>query len=165
MTAADVLELFQRALAVSLPTFAWVVLGLALNRFGLLPESLNNRLSLLCFRFGFPVMLFAGAARVDYTDIARARYLLAGIAGTLITLLLSWLYARWRGFARERQGIFAQTAFRSNLAIMGLALAVSAYGEQATAIAALPVAVLTTLYNVLAVWVLGVTLGAGSGLR
>jgi len=165
VTAAAVLGLFLSALAVSLPTFAWVALGLALNRFGLLPEALNNRLSLLAFNFGFPLMLFAGAARVDYTDIGRAHYLLAGAAGAVLSLLLAWQYARWRGVPRRRQGLFAQAAYRSNLAIMGLALAVSAYGEGATALAALPVAVLTLLYNVLAVWVLGATLDTGAGFR
>ena len=57
-----------------------------------------------------------------------------------------------------------QAAFRSNLAIVGLALAVAAYGERGPVIAALPVAVLTTLYNVLAVWVLNSTLGTGASI-
>lgn len=156
------LQLFYSALAVSLPTFAWVVLGLLLRRVGAVSEELIGQVSRLAFNFGLPMMLFAGAAQVDYSTIGGARYLLAGVLGTMLTLILAWLYSRWRGHPRALQGIFVQAAFRSNLAIVGLALAVSAYGERATLLAALPVALMTVLYNVLAVWVLNSTLGSGT---
>lgn len=107
-------------------------------------------------------MLFAGAAQVDYSSLASARYLLAGVLATLLTLALSWIYSHWRGHPVVQRGIFAQAAFRSNLAIVGVALAISAYGDRGPVLAALPVAVMTALYNVLAVWVLNVTLGHGT---
>jgi hypothetical protein len=57
-----------------------------------------------------------------------------------------------------------QGAFRSNLAIMGLALCISAYGEQGAQLAALAVAIMTSLYNVLVVFVLNATLGGTSSI-
>ena len=59
MSLASTLNLFYASLAVSLPTFGWVALGVALNAFGILPQWLNDRISLLAFRFGLPLMLFA----------------------------------------------------------------------------------------------------------
>ena len=165
MNATDTLALFYNTLAISLPTFGWVILGLLLQRVGLLPQSLNDRVSLLAFRYGLPLMLFAGASRVDYGSLSSARYLLAGVLAALLVTAVSWVYSRRRGHAREQRGIFVQAAFRSNLAIVGLALCVAAYGERGTALGALPVALMTVLYNVLAVWVLGATLGPGSGKR
>lgn len=164
MSGPEVLALLGGALAVSVPTFGWVLAGLALRRVGLLSEALINRVSQLAFRFGLPAMLFAGAARIDYSSIGSARYLLAGVLATLLTLAAAWLYSRWRGHPQAQRGIFLQAAFRSNLAIVGLALAVAAYGERGPVLAALPVAALTTLYNVLAVWVLNSTLGAGASI-
>ena len=156
------LSLFLAALQVSLPTFAWVILGLVLARLGLLPEQLVTALSKVAFSFVLPLMLLVGAAQVDYSALGNARYLLAGMLATLVTLCSSWVYSRWRGHPRAQQGIFVQAAFRSNLAIIGIALAVAAYGERGTVLAALPVAVMTALYNVLAVWVLNTTLGRDS---
>lgn len=164
MTPADALALFQSALAVSLPTFAWVALGMVLRLTGVLSRQLSDRISLLAFRFGLPVMLFAGAAQVDYTSLGNARYLLVGVLTTLLVFASSWLYTRWRRHARQVQGIFVQSAFRSNLAIVGLALAFSAYGEVGTSLAALPVALMTVLYNILAVWVLNATLGTSTSM-
>lgn len=162
MTGANALGLFYSSLAVSLPIFGWVILGLLLYRFGILSESLNAVLSRLSFNFGLPLMLFAGAAQVDYTTLRDANYLLAGVVATLLTLCLAWVYSGWRSHPRASQGIFVQAAFRSNLAIVGVALTYSAYGERGPVLAALPIAVMTVLYNVLAVWVLGATLGSST---
>jgi predicted permease len=160
VSATDALALFYAALTVSLPTFAWLVVGVALKFLGLLPRALVETLSRLAFNAGLPVMLFAGAAQVDYSALGSARYLLAGVLSTLFILAISWTYARWRAFPRPVQGIFVQAAFRSNLAIVGVALTFSAYGERGPVLAALPIALMTVLYNVLAVWVLNTTLGA-----
>ncbi|MFT4519125.1 MAG: putative permease [Halioglobus sp.] len=165
MSFADTLNLFYAALAVTLPAFAWLMCGLLLHRVGLLSDSLNDTISRLSFRYGLPVMLFAGAVQVDYSTLSTARYLLAGILATLVTLALSWGYSRRRGHSRGVQGVFVQAAFRSNLAIIGIAMTYSAYGERGPVLAALPVALMTVLYNILAVWVLNVTLGAQTSVR
>ena len=158
------MTLFYSALSVSVPTFAWVLLGLLLSRVGLLSPVLIDRVSRLAFNFGLPLLLFVGAAQVDYSTLDSSSYLLAGVLATLLTLALSWMYSRWRGHPRALQGIFVQAAFRSNLAIVGIALAVAAYGERGLVLAALPVALMTALYNVLAVWVLNTTLGHGASV-
>jgi predicted permease len=148
------------ALSVSLPTFGWVILGLILRRIGLLRDEWVQVFSRLSFRYGLPLLLFAGAAQVDYSAISQARYLLAGVITTLLITASSWVYSVSRGHLQAQRGLFVQAAFRSNLAIVGLALSVSAYGERGAVLAALPIAVLTLLYNVIAVWVLNTTLGA-----
>jgi predicted permease len=160
----DAFALFSAALAVSLPTFAWVALGVLLKALGILPQHLSDTLSRLAFNYGLPVMLFAGAAQVDYATLGSARYLLAGVLATLLTLGLGWYYSRWREHPREQQGIFVQAAFRSNLAIIGVALTFAAYGELGPELAALPIALMTVLYNILAVWVLNTTLGSNTSM-
>ena len=135
-----------------------------LSRLGWLTQSLNDRISRLSFKYGLPLMLFAGAAGVDYSILKSAGYLAAGVIATLAVLLFSWLYSSWRGHPLSERGIFVQGAFRSNLAIMGLALCISAYGEKGAQLAALAVAIMTSLYNVLAVIVLNATLGGNSSV-
>ncbi|MEM8563399.1 MAG: AEC family transporter [Pseudomonadota bacterium] len=155
----DPLALLVSALEVSVPTFGWVLLGLLLRYFSWISVSAVDAVSRIAFNYGLPFMLFAGAAQVDYSSLKSARYLAAGVLATLITLTLSWVYSHWRGHPRAQQGIFVQAAFRSNLAIVGLGLSVAAYGDRGPLLAALPVALMTALYNVLAVWVLKTTLG------
>jgi predicted permease len=165
LSFTDALNLFQASLAISLPTFGWVLCGQVLHRLGVFPLGLNEKIARLAFTFGLPVMLFAGAAQVDYRALGGAYYLLAGVLATLVIFAVSWQYSKWRGHPRAEQGLFVQAAFRSNLAIIGIALTYSAYGERGPVLAALPVALMTVLYNVLAVWVLNATLGAGTTMR
>jgi predicted permease len=121
---------------------------------------LNRTVSHLVFRYGLPVVLFFGATRVDYTRIAQAGYLLAGIIATFLLVLLAEFYGRRRRFERGDRAVFVQAAYRSNLGVIGIALCVQAYGQEGLALAALPVAVLTILFNLIAVVLLGRAYGS-----
>ena len=157
-------QLTLTAAAVSLPTFGWVMLGLVLRLLGWLQPRHVQAISKFAFNAALPLLLFISAAGVDFAAMGGATYLLAGVLATVLTLCLSWIYARWRGFAPATLGVFVQAGFRSNLAILGFALCHAAYGEQGLSLAALPVAVMTALYNALAVWVLQVTHGGSRSL-
>ncbi len=150
-------ELLWTSLAVSLPTFGWVALGLVLRRIGWLDQQRVDRVSLWCFNLGLPLLLFLGAAQLDYREALSARYLWAGMAAAVLVVALAWAYGRFRGWEGSDFGVFVQAAFRSNLGIVGTALVLSAYGSRGLLLAALPVAVMTALYNVLAVWLLNRT--------
>lgn len=152
------------ALKVTGPIFLWVLLGVVARRLGWLGPPLVERLSLLVFRYGMPVILGLGASRVDYSEIAGSAYLQAGILSVLVVTLLGHLYGRWRGLPQADHGVFLQAVFRSNLGIIGIALCASAYGERGLVMAALPVAVLTVLYNILAVYVLNRAHGKSASL-
>ncbi len=144
-------ELFGFALGVTGPIFLWVLLGTLLYRMGWLPDRLVRALSQLVFRIGLPIVLFFGAVRIDYRQIVHANYLLAAVVATLAVVAGAGVYARLRGFQGETAAIFVQGAYRSNAGVIGVAMAASAYGEEGVALAALPVAILTILYNVIAV--------------
>lgn len=150
-------DVLLTAFSVSLPTLGWIVLGMSLRRVGLLPQAVTEFISRFAFNVGLPLLLCISAAGLDFTTIGSATYLLAGVVATLLTLTLGWIYAHWRGFPGPTLGVFVQATFRSNLAIVGISLSHAAYGERGLALAVLPVAVMTTLYNVLAVWVLQTT--------
>ena len=125
----------------------------------MLSDELNRLGSEALFRLGLPVVLFFGAIQVDYWLIGSATYLIAGIVATLVVTLLSLVYAKLRGMGLADGAVFVQAAYRSNLGVIGIALAAQAYGEEGLALAALPVAVMTILYNLIAVPVLGIGFG------
>ena len=148
-------ELFGFAIGVTSRTFFWVLLGVLAFRTGKLSAALVQRTAGLVFRYGLPIILFFGAARVDYGQVAQAKYLLAGVIATLLVVAAAILYARLRGYLAGDLAIFAQAAYRANTGVVGIALAAAAYGEEGVALAAMPVALLTILYNLIAVVLLG----------
>ncbi|GAB3277445.1 AEC family transporter [Parahaliea aestuarii] len=159
MADSDTLKLIVTALSVSGPTFGWVLLGVVLRRVGVIQQRHVDAISRVAFMAALPVLLFASAALVDYRHLGDARYLAAGVVATFVTLFASLCYCRWRGFSLGDTGVFVQASYRSNLAIVGIALCHAAYGEAGLALATLPLAVMTALYNMLAVALLNATHG------
>lgn len=150
---------FAAALAVTGPTFLWVMAGVLIRRLGWLPDRWIAAIAQACFRYGIPVLLFLGASGADYSRLSEARYILVGIIATLLVVALAELWGRLRNMGRRDRGVFVQAAYRSNLGVVGLALCASTYGIDGLAMAALPVALLTILYNLIAVVVLGASHG------
>jgi len=147
------------ALKVVAPSFGQVLFGIGLRRFGVLNETRVQQLSRIMFVTGMPVVMFMSAAGTDLDGVLESRYLAAGVVATLINTLMAVAYARWRGFSLPDSGVFAQGAYRSNMGFIGIALCANAYGAQGLQLAALPLAVWTTLYNIIAVWLLNQTHG------
>ena len=147
--------LFGFALEVTTPIYFWLFLGVLVYRLGRIPEPVLRQLSLLVFRAGLPVVLFFGAVQVDYRQVFHAVYVLAGFLSTVAMIGLGLAWARFRGMSAEEGAIFTQGAYRANLNVIGVALCAQAFGEEGLALAALPVALLTIFFNVVAVVLLG----------
>jgi predicted permease len=138
-----------------------VLAGYFIYRVTRVPDILVRDLSLLVFRVGLPVVLFFGAVQVDYTRLGTAKYVLAGSLASLAVVACALIYANARGWRGEQRAIFTQGAYRANLGIIGIALCAEAYGQEGLALAALPVAVMTILYNLVAVVLLNHAYGKG----
>ncbi|MDO4683296.1 MAG: AEC family transporter [Lautropia sp.] len=139
------------ALDVTLPSALMLGFGLILRRSGQIDPEFAARASRLVFNYALPLLLFSKLAENDIQYGEQAVLLLAGTITTFTLYLLAELYA-WRGVPDARdKGVFVQGVFRSNMAIMGLAFVLNAYGDAGLAAGAVYVGVITLLYNVLSV--------------
>jgi len=145
-------------IAITAPIFFTIIAGALLRAFNILSPSVFDRLASAVYWFIMPATLFFGSLKLDFSSDIGSPYLLAGVVVTLLVISLSYGYGRWRGLPRAHIGIFVQGAYRSNLGLVGIALAVQAYGDAGLALATLPVAIWTLVYNVLAVFILNTTL-------
>ena len=78
------LSLLLDALRISVPIFAWVILGAALSRVGVLRGRFINVVSRFSFNIALPIVLLVGASGVDYTTLGGASYLYAAIISSLL---------------------------------------------------------------------------------
>ena len=139
------------AIDVTLPSVLMLAFGLLLRRAGQVDATFAAKASSLVFNYGLPCLLFSKLVGSDIQYEEQARLLAAGVTTTFILYLGAELYA-WRFVAEPRdKGVFVQGVFRSNMAIMGLAFVLNAYGEAGLAAGAVYVGVVTLLYNVLSV--------------
>ncbi|WP_461483429.1 AEC family transporter [Porticoccus sp.] len=151
MNESTPIALLAFALSITGPIFLVVLLGLFLKRIGQVPHEFVKPASNLVFNVGLPVVLFLSIYRADLSNFDMGLPLLVAVPLTLLLFALSWPVGKWLTSNSAEQGIFVQGAFRGNLAVIGLAFCNNAYGQVGLATAAVPIALLTVLYNVLAV--------------
>ncbi len=136
------------------PIFVLVLLGLFLKRIGLIDDRFISVSSRLVFSICLPVLLFTTIIGLDIETTLDINALAFSLAATLLAFAISWLVAIPVVDRKADRGVFVQGSFRGNLGVIGLALCASTYGATGLATASLLMAVMTILYNVLAVVVL-----------
>lgn len=145
------LDDFFFAFYITAPIFCILGLGIFFKRIGLITDEFARIGSDLVFKVTLPCLLFVKIVETDFLhDLPVNLIVYAVVATVLVFLLLDRLVSSSISLPGDR-GVFVQGAYRSNMGIIGLAYCLSAYGEPVVAIVSIYLAVLTTLYNVLAV--------------
>lgn len=158
---SDFLTQLSFAFSVTGPIFVLVFLGVVLKRFGMIDYAFTDTASKLVFNVALPAVLFFAIANVDIWAVLNPAYLALVLGGTFVVFLLLSLLSRWVVTIPQDRGVFVQGAFRSNLAIVGLAFVINAYGDEGLALASIFVSFVTIFHNVLSVYTLNASLNQG----
>jgi len=143
---------FSFALSITGPILLLLVLGWSIRRMHLVDDSFVTQANALVFNVALPVMLFFAISAGSLNQAFNLPLTLIGLGGTLA--LVGLLLIVGRLIPADQRGVFVQGSYRGNLAILGVALAVATYGESVLPLVAVYIAVVTTVYNIVAVWVL-----------
>jgi predicted permease len=154
-----------------LPLILLIGLGATLSRVRFLGPQFAGDLNKLAFWIALPALLFRSAAGASEASAATWWLLGVMLLGTVLVALLGWGWSRVLGVPVAGQGTFVQSAFRGNLAFIGIpvlaASVVDAPESVRVPLLASGVIVMTltmAFYNVLAVVVLQTSRpGRGAG--
>ena len=120
---------FAEILLIVLPVFVVIGLGWVLLRFGLIDSEFLRQTNRLVYYVCLPLLLFYKIATADFSSNFNAALVgasaLAIVAGFLISYAFAWL----RHYPPAVIGAFSQGSFRGNIAYVGLAIVLNAYGE------------------------------------
>lgn len=145
------MESFIFAINAVMPLILMVALGYTLKRVGMIKPDFAKVANKLVFRVFLPSTLFLNVYKIGSAadiDIAYVIYALAAVLAVfLIMAPLTGLITK----DARRRGVILQASFRSNFALVGIALASALFGESGVAAAALLSAIIIPTYNVLAV--------------
>lgn len=147
-------EAFQFSFNVTLPTILMMLLGVFLRYRQWIDDSFCQMASRVIFNFALPATLFLNVAQSPSDYAGQFRLILCGIIGTFIVYICAEWWATKYIQTKGLRAIFSQGTFRSNAAILGLALAMNAYGIESVGKVSVFVAVLVILFNVFGVMVL-----------
>ncbi|WGE47629.1 AEC family transporter [Actinobacillus equuli] len=145
------LEALQFSISTTLPTILLMFAGISLRRKKYIDDHFCNMASKSLFNFAIPTLLFLNMQKGELNYAANIPLILTAIIGTLTIYLVAEWWAGKYIADKPFRAVFTQGTFRSNIAILGLALIMNAYGSEAMASASIYVAVSVILFNTLAV--------------
>lgn len=139
------------SLEVTGPIALVVVLGIVFRRVGWVNDAFIQGGSKLVFNVGLPSLLFLNIVGASSATLAGGGIVVFGVVFTGVWFVLLSLMAPWITPHRDERGVFVQGSFRGNMGIVGLALTLNAFGQEAALLASVYLAILTLMYNILAV--------------
>jgi predicted permease len=123
------MPLFLDIINIVLPVFSVIALGWLLRRWGLIDALFIKQTNRLVYYVCLPLLLFYKIGTADFFTNFNGRLICASIAAVTITFIASYAYTVFRKYPNNARGVFSQGAFRGNIAYMGLAITLNAYGE------------------------------------
>jgi len=147
------------ALHTILPILLLVALGAGLARMRFLGASFMADLNRLAFWVALPALLFRSVVHAESPGPQTFHLLGVMVIATLLTAVIGWLAAIPLRLPPGSRGTLSQSAFRGNMAYIGIPVLAYAFagvpgGREAFATAVIVMALLMALYNVMAVFVL-----------
>lgn len=150
----DYIASISFTLGVIAPIFLIVLVGLLLRRTGQITPDFIAVASKLVFNICLPLLMFIAITESDVQFAQSWRLAVFSAVFAACSFFVAWFVAGWAGVAPVDRGVAVQSAFRSNLGIIGIALCANAYGQAGLAVGALILAAVTPLYNVFSIYAL-----------
>ncbi len=153
MSSAYLLAL-QFTFSVTAPVFLIVFLGLFLKRNERINDEFIDIASKLVFNICLPILLFLAIINSRVDLIAHWRLAAFSAIAATISFFSFWWLSSLFAVKPQDKGVAVQSAFRSNLAIVGIALCTNAFGEEGLSVGAIIIAVVIPIYNILSIYAL-----------
>lgn len=144
-------EIFVFSANCSLPICLMLMLGVLLKRIALINDAFIDVASRLVFQVTLPTLLFLSIISSEHDFAHSTKLITYGLAANIIFFILVTLATKYWLQQPNDKGVIIQGSYRANTAIIGLAYVANAYGDSGVALAAVYVAPMTILYNILAI--------------
>jgi len=113
------------------PIFLIVVVGWTLRKIGVIQENFIKQSIKFVFNVTLPILIFLKLAVADFSTIFDSGIIVLVYGCMFIVFILGWLLARIFIKKGNGRGVFIQGGFWPNNVIIGLALIMNVFGEDA----------------------------------
>lgn len=144
------MENLLTALNCVLPIFTMLAAGYLAKRVGVVSAEIVPQLNKLCFSVLLAIYMFSSVYSADFGGFSPD-LLFFLIAQTLVLFVIGFFIISNTVKDRRRCGTYLQSLFRSNIAIIGVALAQTLTDAAGIASMTIVITVMVPIYNILAV--------------
>lgn len=147
------------SIQVVVPIYFMIAIGYAAKRFGIFSRGTLKEMNQSVFRLFLPMLLFENMYKSE-VSIEDGGLIIYAVVCAVCIYLVCCLAAFHFISDRARAATVAQGMYRSNFALLGIALTETMYGVGNTGVTGMLVAVIVPFYNILAVILFEVSKGA-----
>ncbi len=147
------------------PICLMLLLGVILKRIALINDAFIDVASKLVFQVTLPALLFLSIISSEHDFSNSASLIGYGLVANILFFILITILTGKIFPGSTDNGVTIQGSYRANTAIIGLAYIANAYGDSGVALAAVYVAPMTVLYNILAIIALHPKQEKGNNLK
>ena len=151
---SNYLQALEFTFSVTAPVFLIVFLGLYLKRKRHINDEFIGIASRLVFNICLPTLMFLSILNSGINLAEQGKLAIFAALAAIISFYSFWWLSPLLTQNPQDRGVAVQSAFRSNLGIVGIALCAKAYGGPGLAVGALLLAVVTPIYNILSIYAL-----------
>jgi len=145
------MQLLGETITIVLPIFLVIGLGTLLKQFKLVDDSFLNLTNRLVYIVFLPLLLFYKIGTADFSHFFNGYLVIGSSLVIVLGFLVSYYYSGWQHYSPSVRGSFCQGAFRGNLAYIGLAICLNAYGEEGLTKAGILMGFLVPVLNLFAI--------------
>ncbi len=133
------------------PVFLIVLLGSVLRKLKVINENFVTVSAKFVFSSALPALVFLEILKADFSENFNINLISYIYIATLISFIIGIFVAYKISNTGKDRSVIIQGSFRGNYAIVGLALIQNIYGEKGLADAAIVLAFILPMYNVLSI--------------
>ena len=136
---------------IVLPIFLILSLGYILKKLKILDELTTKNMNSINFKVFLPLLLFYNVYKTDLSVVFNPKLLIFSIISVILVFLLLFIIIPLLEKDNSKRGVIIQGIFRSNFVIFGVPVCEALFGQNATGVASMLIAVIVPLFNFLAV--------------
>ena len=145
------MENLMVSLEVVFPIFFMLALGYLIQRLHLVDEKVFDGITTLMFQVMLPIHLFLDISGTSVEESFSPKLMALGAGGVLLYALAAMVVIPCLEKDNFKRGAMVQACFRSNFVLFGVPIAQTLYGSAAVGAAAMLIAVIVPMFNVLSV--------------
>jgi len=145
------MQLFSETITIVLPIFLVIGLGTLLKQFKLVDDAFLNLTNRLVYVVFLPLLLFYKIGTADFSHFFNGPLVLGSSLVIVLGFSLTYFYTGRQNYSPSVRGSFCQGSFRGNLAYIGLAICLNAYGEDGLTKAGILMGFLVPVLNLFAI--------------
>jgi len=145
------MQALAETITIVLPIFMVIALGALIKRLNLVDDTFLQQTNRLVYVVFLPMLLFYKIGTADFSSYFNAPLAIGSSLVIACGFALSWFYTGKKGYPSAIRGSFCQGSFRGNLAYIGLAICLNAYGNEGLTKAGILMGFLVPVLNVFAI--------------